>query len=51
MEADRSLLVGIFKHGFEKYNLMRNDPGLVFLSRCGPPDQNLVNAEMNDEEM
>jgi hypothetical protein len=51
IECDRSLLVGIFKHGFEKFNLMRNDPCLVFLEHCGPPDQALITAEMNDEEM
>ncbi|XP_013394879.1 chromodomain-helicase-DNA-binding protein 8 isoform X2 [Lingula anatina] len=49
-EADRSLLIGVFKHGYEKYNLMRSDPALVFLSRCGPPDGKLLQAEQNDND-
>lgn len=36
-DADRSLLVGTYKHGFESYNHMRNDPALSFLAKCGPP--------------
>ena len=28
-EADKSLLVGIFKHGYDRYSLIRNDPSLV----------------------
>lgn len=36
-EADRSLLVGTYKHGFESYNQMRSDPALSFLAKCGPP--------------
>nr|CAD7406195.1 unnamed protein product [Timema poppensis] len=35
-DADRSLLVGTFKHGYECYPAMRNDPALSFLARCGP---------------
>ena len=35
-EADKSLLVGTFKHGYECYSLMRNDPLLCFLARVGP---------------
>ncbi|XP_071513861.1 uncharacterized protein [Panulirus ornatus] len=46
-EADRSLLVGVYKHGYERYNVMRNDPTLCFLSRCGPPDKAALMAEMN----
>ena len=41
-EADRSLLVGTYRHGFERYNMMRLDPGLCFLARCGPPDNAAV---------
>lgn len=37
-EADKSLIMGIFKHGYDRYSLMRLDPSLCFLSRCGPPD-------------
>jgi len=35
-DADRSLLVGTYKHGYECYPAMRNDPALSFLARCGP---------------
>ena len=37
-KADVSLLVGTFKHGYERYAVMRSDPTLVFLAKCGPPD-------------
>lgn len=47
LEADRSLLVGVYKHGYERYNVMRNDPCLCFLGRCGPPDKTALMAEMN----
>lgn len=46
-DADKSLLVGIFKHGHDKFNLMRQDPNLCFLSKCGPPDKDELLAEMN----
>lgn len=45
-EADRSLLVGIFKHGHDKFNSMRQDPNLCFLRRCGPPNKEDLMAEM-----
>ena len=89
-DADRSLLIGVFKHGescsfaripiivftltcmyinvircvfllgplkiclscatgYEKYALMRNDPCLVFMSRCGAPDPKDVAREQNDD--
>lgn len=35
-DADRSLLVGTYKHGYEAYSNMRNDPALSFLARVGP---------------
>lgn len=47
LETDRSLLVGVYKHGYERYNVMRNDPCLCFLHRCGPPDKAALMAEMN----
>lgn len=47
LDADRSLLVGVYKHGYERYNVMRNDPCLCFLGRCGPPDKTALMAEMN----
>lgn len=46
-EADKSLLVGIFKHGHDKFNLIRQDPCLCFLQRCGPPNKEELLAEMN----
>ena len=36
--------------GYEKYNLMRQDHTLCFLSRCGPPDGRALIAEQNDED-
>ena len=30
--------------------MMRNDPCLSFLARCGPPDPAAVARELNDEE-
>lgn len=36
-EADRSLIIGSFKHGYEQYYAMRSDPCLCFLTRLGPP--------------
>ncbi|XP_054164988.1 chromodomain-helicase-DNA-binding protein 7-like isoform X2 [Oppia nitens] len=49
-EADKSLLVGVYKHGYDRFNLMRQDPALCFLSRCGPPDGAALLAEMNADE-
>ncbi|KAG8200736.1 hypothetical protein JTE90_022342 [Oedothorax gibbosus] len=46
-ELDKSLLLGIYKHGFERYNIMRQDPLLCFLSKCGPPDGAALLAELN----
>lgn len=46
-DADKSLLIGIFKHGHDKFNLMRQDPTLCFLSKCGPPNKDELAAEMN----
>uniref|UniRef100_A0A8C1H3G2 Chromodomain helicase DNA binding protein 6 n=1 Tax=Cyprinus carpio carpio TaxID=630221 RepID=A0A8C1H3G2_CYPCA len=37
-EADKSLLIGVHKHGYERYNAMRADPALCFLERVGMPD-------------
>ncbi|XP_056009130.1 chromodomain-helicase-DNA-binding protein 8-like isoform X4 [Ostrea edulis] len=49
-EADKSLLIGVYKHGYEKYNMMRQDPALIFLSKCGPPDGAALAAEQNDDD-
>ncbi|GFR06003.1 chromodomain-helicase-DNA-binding protein 7 [Trichonephila clavata] len=48
VDLDKSLLLGIYKHGFERYNIMRQDPTLCFLSRCGPPDGAALLAELNN---
>lgn len=48
-DADKCLLAGVFKHGFEKYLAMRADPCLCFLQRCGPPDGQAVLAEEGGE--
>ncbi|XP_013778295.1 chromodomain-helicase-DNA-binding protein 7-like isoform X3 [Limulus polyphemus] len=52
-EADKSLLIGVYKHGYERYNVMRQDPALCFLGKCGPPDGAALLAEMtaNDEDI
>lgn len=45
-QADISLLVGTYKHGYERYAVMRLDPSLCFLMRCGPPDKQELLSEM-----
>ncbi|KAE8291323.1 Chromodomain-helicase-DNA-binding protein 8 [Larimichthys crocea] len=52
-EADRSLLAGVFKHGYEMYTTMRADPCLSFLERAGRPDDKAIDAEQHtgDAEM
>ncbi|KAG7466762.1 chromodomain-helicase-DNA-binding protein 8 isoform X1, partial [Solea senegalensis] len=52
-EADRSLLSGVFKHGYEMYTTMRADPCLCFLERAGRPDDKAIDAEQHtgDTEM
>ena len=45
-QADVSLLVGTYKHGYEQYDSMRLDPSLCFLVRCGPPDRHEPLSEM-----
>ena len=45
-EADKSLLVGTLRHGFERYNMMRLDPDLCYLTRCGPPDTADIQEEL-----
>nr|XP_018669889.1 chromodomain-helicase-DNA-binding protein 7 isoform X2 [Ciona intestinalis] len=48
-ECDKSLLIGIYKHGYEKYSLIRADSSLCFLERVGPPDERALAAEANFE--
>uniref|UniRef100_A0A8D2ZG83 Chromodomain helicase DNA binding protein 7 n=1 Tax=Scophthalmus maximus TaxID=52904 RepID=A0A8D2ZG83_SCOMX len=50
-EADKSLLLGVFKHGYEKYNSMRADPALCFLERVGMPDAKAIAAEQRGSDM
>ncbi|KAM8914783.1 chromodomain-helicase-DNA-binding protein 6 isoform 2-T2 [Spinachia spinachia] len=44
-EADKSLLIGVHKHGYERYNAMRADPQMCFLERVGMPDVTALTAE------
>ncbi|XP_066243885.1 chromodomain-helicase-DNA-binding protein 6 isoform X2 [Saccopteryx leptura] len=44
-EADKSLLIGVFKHGYERYSAMRADPALGFLEKVGMPDEKSLSAE------
>uniref|UniRef100_A0A8D2Q6J1 Chromodomain helicase DNA binding protein 6 n=1 Tax=Varanus komodoensis TaxID=61221 RepID=A0A8D2Q6J1_VARKO len=46
-DADKSLLIGVFKHGYERYNAMRADPALCFLEKVGMPDEKLLSAEQS----
>uniref|UniRef100_A0AAX7T9T2 DNA helicase n=1 Tax=Astatotilapia calliptera TaxID=8154 RepID=A0AAX7T9T2_ASTCA len=46
-DADRSLLAGVFKHGYEMYTTMRADPCLCFLERVGRPDDKAIDAEQH----
>uniref|UniRef100_A0A6I8Q0K5 Chromodomain-helicase-DNA-binding protein 8 n=1 Tax=Xenopus tropicalis TaxID=8364 RepID=A0A6I8Q0K5_XENTR len=50
-EADKSLLIGVFKHGYEKYNSIRADPALCFLERAGMPDAKAIAAEQRGTDM
>ena len=49
-EADKCLIIGVFKYGYEKFNSVRSDPALCFLSRCGPPDGAALLAEQEDDK-
>ncbi|XP_051932223.1 chromodomain-helicase-DNA-binding protein 6 isoform X3 [Hippocampus zosterae] len=49
-EADKSLLVGVHKHGYERYNAMRADTDLCFLERVGMPDVTALSAEQGSGE-
>uniref|UniRef100_A0A8D0GZ08 Chromodomain-helicase-DNA-binding protein 7 n=1 Tax=Sphenodon punctatus TaxID=8508 RepID=A0A8D0GZ08_SPHPU len=50
-EADKSLLIVVFKHGYEKYNSMRADSTLCFLERVGMPDAKAIAAEQRGTDM
>ncbi|XP_024124936.1 chromodomain-helicase-DNA-binding protein 6 isoform X4 [Oryzias melastigma] len=49
-EADKSLLIGVHKHGYERYHAMRADPDLCFLERVGMPDVTALSAEQGGGE-
>ncbi|XP_035007174.2 chromodomain-helicase-DNA-binding protein 6 isoform X1 [Hippoglossus stenolepis] len=49
-DADKSLLIGVHKHGYERYNAMRADPELCFLERVGMPDVTALTAEQGGGE-
>ncbi|XP_068598106.1 chromodomain-helicase-DNA-binding protein 6 [Brachionichthys hirsutus] len=49
-EADKSLLIGVHKHGYERYNAMCADPHLCFLERVGMPDVTALSAEQGGAE-
>lgn len=49
-EADKSLIIGVYKHGYDRYNLMRQDQALCFLVLCGPPDGAALLAEITSED-
>uniref|UniRef100_A0A673K4L8 Chromodomain-helicase-DNA-binding protein 9-like n=1 Tax=Sinocyclocheilus rhinocerous TaxID=307959 RepID=A0A673K4L8_9TELE len=42
MLSDKCLLLGVFKHGYEKYNTIRADPALCFIDRVGRPDEKAI---------
>ncbi|ESO06310.1 hypothetical protein HELRODRAFT_149039, partial [Helobdella robusta] len=48
LDADKCMLIGVFKHGYERYNEMRNDPALCFLSKCGPAPNDATNSSQMD---
>uniref|UniRef100_A0A8C9SX71 Chromodomain helicase DNA binding protein 6 n=1 Tax=Scleropages formosus TaxID=113540 RepID=A0A8C9SX71_SCLFO len=49
-EADKSLLIGVHKHGYERYNAMRADADLCFLERVGMPDVTALSVEQSGGE-
>uniref|UniRef100_A0A671WJ05 Chromodomain helicase DNA binding protein 9 n=1 Tax=Sparus aurata TaxID=8175 RepID=A0A671WJ05_SPAAU len=48
--ADKCLLLGIYKHGYEKYNTIRADPTLCFIERVGRPDEKAIAAEQRGND-
>ncbi|CAG0916765.1 unnamed protein product [Notodromas monacha] len=49
-DCDKSLIIGTYKHGYEKFIAMRLDPTLIFLSKLGPPDTNELLEEMRSSD-
>ncbi|XP_059368476.1 chromodomain-helicase-DNA-binding protein 9-like isoform X5 [Carassius carassius] len=50
MLSDKCLLLGVFKHGYEKYNTIRADPALCFLDKVGRPDEKAIAAEQRGND-
>uniref|UniRef100_A0A674MVS8 Chromodomain helicase DNA binding protein 9 n=1 Tax=Takifugu rubripes TaxID=31033 RepID=A0A674MVS8_TAKRU len=48
--SDKCLLLGVFKHGYEKYNTIRADPALCFVERVGRPDEKAIAAEQRGND-
>ncbi|KAI4881108.1 hypothetical protein NFI96_020418 [Prochilodus magdalenae] len=48
--ADKCLLIGVYKHGYEKYNTIRADSALCFLERVGRPDEKAIAAEQRGND-
>lgn len=48
--CDVCMFIGVYKHGYEKYSLMRLDPKLCFLQLCGPPDAQDLLAEQQQQQ-
>ncbi|XP_054470354.1 chromodomain-helicase-DNA-binding protein 9 isoform X6 [Anoplopoma fimbria] len=48
--CDKCLLLGVYKHGYEKYNTLRADPTLCFLERVGRPDEKAIAAEQRGND-
>ncbi|XP_061670635.1 chromodomain-helicase-DNA-binding protein 9 isoform X3 [Syngnathoides biaculeatus] len=48
--SDKCLLLGVYKHGYEKYNTIRADPALCFLERVGRPDDKAIAAEQRSND-
>ncbi|KAI3377029.1 hypothetical protein L3Q82_000245 [Scortum barcoo] len=48
--SDKCLLLGVYKHGYEKYNTIRADPTLCFIERVGRPDEKAIAAEQRGND-
>ena len=48
--CDRSMIIGVHLHGYEKYSKMRSDPKLCFLQLCGLPDAKDLLAEIQQQQ-
>ena len=50
MRLSHNVILCVLFEGYEKYNQIRQDPGLCFLARCGPPDGSALLAEQDDND-